>query len=750
MDNSTFLPPELYDVLKNIIHRVCGALLFLFGVVLILGLFCYSNNQDAFNIATTGEAKPFIGNFFNYISDYLIGFFGFLSSLFIGSVFVRYGYQIMLAKISGTNSNIRFLSILLGGVFCSVSLSMIFLNTSVGGLIGGSISNNLSLYLPAFLRILIGFLLIGLTSYFVIIALDFTYSQVWNFLQFISKNLVIFAKNIKNRIKNEDLIEYEPIIKEETEIKESEKSEKKSTPVKKTEKVQVKTPPKKSTGFLLPPLNLLIHSPNQKNSISKIHRQTASLLETCLAEFGVQGNVKNINPGPVVTLYEFEPAPGITINSIIARTDDIARSMEATSIRIATIPGSKMIGIEVPNLDRQTVHFQGLVADSLFQNSKYSIPLVLGQDIGGENVFVDLSKMPHLLVAGRTGAGKSVFMLDIIMSVLYKFTPDECKLILIDPKKVEFSNWKNIPHLLTPVVTDAEKAVNTLKWAVREMELRYDKLGKIGVNNLKDYNKKAEEMRNKGEVKNERVKVGVDPETGQIEYEERPIDLSNMPLLVIVIDEVAELMALAKKEVEICVQRLTQLARAAGIHLVMATQRPSVDVITGIIKSNLPTRISFQTVSAIDSKTILGITGAENLLDKGDMLYISSEFRSPVRIQAPFITNEEAHAVAEWLRAQGSPDYKMSVVDATPEPGTENSSLDRILNGGKPNREDKDEELYQDAVKAVIEKNQPSISYIQRCLHIGYNKAATFIERMEQDGIISEPGHAGKRTVLKK
>jgi len=492
--------------------------------------------------------------------------------------------------------------------------------------------------------------------------------------------------------------------------------------------------------YELPPPELLEKSVFGKNVITPEFKQTAQLLQDHFEEFGIYGKVVGIKPGPIVTQYEFEPEPGTRIAKVTDTASDMTRAMATEKIRITPIPGTQYIGIEMVNRDRKTVRYQTLMSNPMFINSRYALPLALGVNISGDAMYYDLAKMPHMLVAGRTGSGKSVFVQSIITSIVYHFTPDKCKLMIVDPKAVDFAAWENIPHLITPVLTDPTESVNALKWSVRDMEERYQKLKKLGVRNIGEYNQKVAMLRDKGEVLTEQVVVGTDSETGEFEFETREVDLADMSYLVIIIDEVADLMTIARKDVEMCVQRLAQKARAAGIHLVMATQRPSADVITGVIKANFPTRISFQARSNIDSMTTLGEKGAEQLLPCGDMLF-SEAGRAPVRIHGAFIDNDEVNRVAEFLREQGEPEYADGV---TSEDGEDGGAIP----GAPASKEMKSNDLYEQAKEIVLRDKKPTISYIQRRLGIGYNKAATIIERMENEGVISAPDAGGKRHIL--
>ena len=496
-------------------------------------------------------------------------------------------------------------------------------------------------------------------------------------------------------------------------------------------------------AFEIPPLRLLTPPPDNRGPAvdGDALKQNAKLLVGVLDDFGVNGQITTVRPGPVVTLYELEPAPGTKTSRVIGLADDIARSMSALSVRIATVPGRSVIGIELPNHRRETVYLRELLADSSFDKSGMALTLVLGKDIGGQPVMVDLARMPHLLIAGTTGSGKSVAINTMILSLLYRLRPDQCRLIMIDPKMLELSVYDGIPHLLAPVVTEPGKAVVALKWAVREMEDRYRAMSQLGVRNISGYNQRLAEARARGEVLSRTVQTGFDPDTGKPIYEEQPLALEPLPFIVVVVDEMADLMLVAGKDIEAAVQRLAQMARAAGIHLIMATQRPSVDVITGTIKANFPSRISFQVSSKIDSRTILGEQGAEQLLGQGDMLYMAAGGRIK-RIHGPFVSDHEVEDVVRFLKSQGAPEYLDAV---TEEPDEESEDPYALLGGG--NRESGDD-LYDKALAVVARDKKASTSYIQRRLQIGYNRAASLIERMEQEGVVSAPNHKGVREVL--
>src|SRR5580700_5540447 len=499
-----------------------------------------------------------------------------------------------------------------------------------------------------------------------------------------------------------------------------------------------------SSGFLVPSLNLLAAPrASERSTLSSDEiQENATRLEGVLGDFGVRGEIINARPGPVVTLYELEPAPGIKSSRVISLADDIARSMSALSARVAVVSGRNAIGIELPNPTREKVYLRELLASRDYGDTTHRLPLCLGKSIGGESVLVDLARMPHLLIAGTTGSGKSVAINTMILSLVYRLEPDQCRLIMVDPKMLELSVYDGIPHLLTPVVTDPRKAVVALKWAVREMEERYKKMSKLGVRNIDGYNARVVEANGKGEELTRTVHTGYNRDTGEAIYEHEDLDLEPLPYIVVIVDEMADLMMVAGKDIEGAVQRLAQMARAAGLHVILATQRPSVDVITGTIKANFPTRISFQVTSKIDSRTILGEQGAEQLLGQGDMLYMAGGGRIS-RVHGPFVSDEEVEKVVRHLKAQGTPEYLEAVTAEEPHDEDGNPIFDSTAIGGAEGGD-----LYQQAVQIVTRDRKASTSYIQRRLQIGYNRAASLMERMEQEGIVGQPNHAGKREIL--
>jgi S-DNA-T family DNA segregation ATPase FtsK/SpoIIIE len=520
-------------------------------------------------------------------------------------------------------------------------------------------------------------------------------------------------------------------------------------PVRKSKKAKSEAQPSlfkdASTAYVTPPLNILA-SPTKlvRHHLSDdALEQNARLLENVLDDYGVKGEIVSVRPGPVVTMYELEPAPGLKASRVIGLADDIARSMSALSARVSTVPGRSVVGIELPNENRETVLLREILSDKEYGDGNQALPLALGKDIGGQSVIANLAKMPHLLIAGTTGAGKSVAINTMILSLLYKMSPEDCRMIMIDPKMLELSVYDGIPHLLSPVVTDPKKAVVALKWVVGEMEERYRIMSKMGVRNVSGYNARVAEALAKGEDFKRTVQTGFAEDTGEPIFETETFKPEKLPFIVIIVDEMADLMMVAGKEIEACIQRLAQMARASGIHLIMATQRPSVDVITGTIKANFPTRISFQVTSKIDSRTILGEMGAEQLLGMGDMLYMEGGGKI-TRVHGPFVSDEEVEEVVNHLKSFGVPEYIETIIDGPK--GSQENAIDLVLGlGGNTGKEDV---LYDQAVAIVAKDRKCSTSYIQRKLSIGYNKAAKIVEQMEDQGVVSAANHVGKRDIL--
>jgi S-DNA-T family DNA segregation ATPase FtsK/SpoIIIE len=501
----------------------------------------------------------------------------------------------------------------------------------------------------------------------------------------------------------------------------------------------------KYASYEHPPLGLLTNPIEiQRHHLSdEALEENARMLESVLDDYGVKGEIVSVRPGPVVTMYELEPAPGLKASRVIGLSDDIARSMSALSARVSTVPGRSVIGIELPNENREKVVLREILSHRDFGDGNQKLPLALGKDIGGEPIIANLAKMPHLLIAGTTGSGKSVAINTMILSLLYKLSPEECRMIMIDPKMLELSVYDGIPHLLSPVVTDPKKAVVALKWVVGEMEERYRKMSKMGVRNIDGFNGRVKDALAKGEMFSRTVQTGFDDETGDPIFETEEFQPEVLPYIVVIVDEMADLMMVAGKEIEACIQRLAQMARASGIHLIMATQRPSVDVITGTIKANFPTRISFQVTSKIDSRTILGEMGAEQLLGMGDMLYMAGGSKI-TRVHGPFVSDEEVEEIVNHLKGFGPPEYMSGVVEGPSD--DQESSIDLVL--GLGDGSDSENALYDTAVAIVIKDRKCSTSYIQRKLAIGYNKAARLVEQMEDEGVVSSANHVGKREIL--
>lgn len=546
---------------------------------------------------------------------------------------------------------------------------------------------------------------------------------------------------------DDDVVDADPmiLIKPEPRVQHAPiKRKSKSVRARKEEQPSLALEPKED-GYETPPISFLAN-PTEivRHTLSdEALNENARMLENVLEDYGVKGEIVKVRPGPVVTMYELEPEAGMKASRVVGLADDIARSMSALSARVSTIPGRSVIGIELPNDHRETVLFREIIASSAFGDSKFQLPLALGKDIGGEPVVANLARMPHLLIAGTTGSGKSVGINTMILSLLYTLSPKECRMIMVDPKMLELSVYDGIPHLLSPVVTDPKKAVVALKWAVAEMEERYRKMSKMGVRNIDGYNGRVKEALAKGEGFKRTIQTGFDDATGEPVFETEEFTPETMPYIVIIVDEMADLMMVAGKEIEACIMRLAQMARASGIHLIMATQRPSVDVITGTIKANFPTRISFQVTSKIDSRTILGEMGAEQLLGMGDMLYMAAGGKV-TRVHGPFVSDEEVEEIVKFLKAQGEPTYVSGVIEGPV--GEAEANIDTLLGlGGNTNGENA---LYDQAVQIVARDRKCSTSYIQRKLSIGYNKAAKIVEEMEENGIVSQANHVGKREIL--
>lgn len=716
-------------MLKALCHKIYALIWMCASVVLGSSLISYTSGDACWNVISDEKTQNYLGVFGAHLSDLFMQTFGLVSYVLCGLMFVHGVYLWM--NVSKRFVVIKRIIILA----CLIVLCVLLAQNDQGGFIGTIIYNALPPLHGAFYALLWGLVFWGF-----ICCLDI---PLWSMLKWVYSFVIWCAQKYILRHKT-----YEPapvFEKKELPVK-AVKEKKKAVKSEKTKTVEVKQ--KTNTdGFSLP-LPSLLDNPKAQGKESLSHEQMDEIsrkLEGILLQFGVRGEVVRVSPGPVVTLYEFEPAAGIKTSRVIGLAEDLARAMSVVSVRMAVLPGTSVIGIEMPNKVRQTVFIKEIVDTDAFMQKEGILPLILGKDIAGNPVIEDLAKMPHLLVAGTTGSGKSVGINTMILSLLYRFTPDQCKLIMVDPKMLELSVYNGIPHLLTPVVTEPGKAIVALKWTVKEMDNRYRAMATMGVRNIDGYNKKIEEAIATGQKLTRQVQTGFDPETGRPIIETQEMDLKPLPYIVVIVDEMADLMLTAGKEVDIAVQRIAQKARASGIHLIMATQRPSVDVITGTIKANFPSRISFQVTSKIDSRTILGEQGAEQLLGRGDMLFMPSGKR-PKRVHGPFVSDEEVERVVAYLKLQGEAEYNDEVMidDEATDSADGGAVFDKTSFGNS------DGDLYTQAVQVVLRDKKPSISYVQRQLRIGYNRAADLIDRMEREGIITAASPTGKREIIKQ
>lgn len=749
-DKPKFLPDRVSGALKNLVRRIIGGALLLFGIWLTFALIFHDPYLNGFAVASNFGDQSVMGNIVGFVR-YSIGF---IPAIFLFLCVARLGLGLFLNRDDSHTPEYDLLRGFIAICAGSAGLGAMSVGATYGGLAGSIVATDLY---SIFGKItpLFG---IAFFCVFVLMAgklLNIKFSDLSQIVRSVYRSILwLFSvfHLIRPQHYDGDDEEYEEDSDDEEYEEDEEEDEVEETTTRRSRKKAAAAEKKRtrkskasvSDQYELPDPMYLELSTMGKTTVTPELKRNAVALEAHFEEFGVYGKVKGIKPGPIVTLYEFEPDSGVRIAKVTDTVKDMTRAMATENIRIAHIPRTNYIGVEMVNLNRQILRFRSLITNPTFTESKYKLPLALGVDIGGNPMYFDLAKMPHLMIAGRTGSGKSVFVQSIIMSILYHFTPDKCKLMMVDPKGVDFTLWDGIPHMVTPVLTDANESVNALKWSVREMEERYKKLKDLGVQNIEGYNEAVAKLRDSGQTLTKQVAVGTDPETGGLEFEEQEIDLSDMPYLVIIIDEVADLMSVARKDVEACVQRLAQKARAAGIHLVLATQRPDTTVITGVIKANFPTRISFQARSNIDSMTTLGEKGAEQLLAFGDMLF-SEAGRVPVRIHGAFIENTEINKVADFLRAQGEPEYAEGVTDGGDDSGFGGGGA---IPGMPMSKGDKDADLYEQAKQYVIRDKKPTISYIQRRLAVGYNKAAGFMERMEAEGIVSPPDANNKRHIL--
>jgi DNA segregation ATPase FtsK/SpoIIIE, S-DNA-T family len=738
------------SVIRGLSPILFGVPFLLASIFISVALFSYHKDDPSFDKATSGYVHNVTGEYGAFIADPMLQSLG-LASILPVLFFAVFGIKILLRKkIKFVPIRVALLLVttpIFAGTLAFLGHDHSFVTNGYGGFIGSFVKNEMSLrfdediiFWPSIVFIILGS--IG--------ALSLTLGELKKVSIFSARQLIIIGYITIWFCKFSYYSVYRLIAKFSGVRTEDEVYPDLTKPkalveiVSKTPKVEETKARVQSKllldpeDFLLPATSLLKAVP-EKNKSHVINEaalsQNSKILQKVLEDFGIKGEVIKIHPGPVVTLYEFEPAAGIKSSRIIGLADDISRSMSAISARIAVIPGKSSLGIELPNAHREVVYLRELLETKAYQSLEDKLPLILGKNIAGEVVIADLSKMPHLLVAGTTGSGKSVAINTMILSLLYKYSPKQCKFIMIDPKMLELSVYDGIPHLLTPVVTEPKKAVAALKWVVKEMESRYRNMSTLGVRNLDGYNKALAEALRNGTKLEKTVQVGFNPENGEPIFETISMDTNPLPFIVVIVDEMADLMLVAGKDIEGSIQRLAQMARAAGIHLIMATQRPSVDVITGVIKANFPTRISFQVTSKIDSRTILGEQGAEQLLGMGDMLHMRGGGRIE-RVHGPFVDDKEVESIASFLKTQGSPTYIESVTIVEDEDdegfGIESSGDD----------------MYDQAVAIVLKERKASTSYIQRCLRIGYNRAANLIEKMEKEGIVSAPNHTGKREIL--
>lgn len=772
---SRWLPDSLRTVLVRLFAQLRGGAIILVALLLTAALVSYAPTDSSLNAASTAPSMNVLGPAGSAVADVFWQYFGIAGILF-SVVLCAWGWCIATQRgldLFWGRLFAALLSVLSAGIAVAALDPMGALGKTRfwGGAFASLLSHKLVLWLsfPGG-RYVVAFAmgLLALGTLYMASALTFgewhalarwaqgLLHRLFASIAHIARGLwdyVRYRRPFWNRQEPEETDEEEETEEEETDEEDEESDADFSSPHKiqiKTKKALVQRPSasarqarlalRSQGNHTLPPLELLQWpGPNKQNQAemsAEALEKNAKLLESVLADFGVYGRITKVSPGPVVTLYELEPSPGTRSSRVVSLADDIARNMSAVSVRVATVQGRNVIGIELPNKKRETVFLRELLCSDSYTDHPAPLPIILGKDIAGEPVIADLVRMPHLLIAGTTGSGKSVAINTMILSLLYRLPPEKCRFIMVDPKMLELSAYEGIPHLLAPVVTEPKKAIVALKWTVREMEERYRAMSKLGVRNIEGYNIRLTEAAKNDEKLTRTVQTGFDRDTGKPIYEEQPLDLTPLPYIVVIVDEMADLMLVSGKEIESAVQRLAQMARAAGIHLIMATQRPSVDVITGTIKANFPNRISFQVTSKIDSRTILNEQGAEQLLGQGDMLYMSGGGRI-TRVHGPFVRDEEVEAIVKFLKSQGEPEYLEEVTE-------EEEESESFGGGGGGSGDD----LYDKAVDLVLREQKASISFVQRHLSIGYNRAATLIERMERDGVIGEANHVGKREIL--
>ncbi len=778
-------------------NNLVASVLFAYSIIIFLSLITHNKADPSLNLVTSKTASNLLGIVGSYLSDILIQYIGHISSYLLALIFAVWSVHYFNDK----NLNFKWLKISLAcyalislGTILSIikysSLSQFFssLEYIKVGFINFYLSKKILLLFSeynilrslAFLKNIlpssedeaVNVLALTMLTISCLVSLYFTLSiRLADYIYFIKLTLckihyittypfvhIKFFKNLVTKLfsldnsnafyasdgfslKNDASNVVAGNNARSMSADNFAKNNVSGPPPKAINKSATYSAPAISADSIMPSLDLLDNQASEKIkylSAEQIASRIDDLLNV-LSDFGVKGKVVNVKQGPVVTLYEFEPAAGTKSSRVIGLSDDIARSLSAISARIAVMPGRNALGIELPNEERMFFRLKNLLETQEFNDKSILLPLILGKDLGGDPYVADLAKMPHLLVAGTTGSGKSVAINTMIMSLLYRYGPDDCKMIMIDPKMLELSAYDGIPHLLTPVVTEPGKAIVALKWAVKEMENRYRLMSNMGVRNIANFNSKIFEAIKSGKVIERQVQTGFDPESGKPIYENIPVELKKMPFIVVIVDEMADLMLVAGKDIEASIQRLAQMARAAGIHIIMATQRPSVDVITGVIKANFPSRISFKVTSKIDSRTILGEQGSEQLLGRGDMLYMGTSSKI-LRVHGPFVDDGEVQRVTDFLRTSGSPEYINAV--------TESFDEETVGNGDGASYSSSEDDLYSKAVEIVRLERKASISYIQRSLRIGYNKAANIVEEMERKGILSEPNHSGKREIL--
>lgn len=718
-------------------------LLLILAIITGVSLASYNPGDPSFNLSAGTKPSNLLLHFGSYFSEFLYQLMG-VAACLLPMCFASWSY-LLFKNEKIEHFVFRFISVIFSIIFTSALFSLWNIKifpAGAGGVLGLAV-----MYFTLSFKQIIGYEQFVNAAYALLAVIFATFSMAIPFRSY-KIMLILFFKGgwrllqklfEKFRSSNSSEAYYSEDVfgslnqKPEAKFEPLQPAKKKIPAIKKTFEASAS-----QQKNILPSIDLLDEGDKQNfkpQSQAELAEKSEQLIAV-LKDFGVKGQIVAVREGPVVTMYELEPAAGTKSSRVVGLADDIARSLSATSARIAVIPGRNAIGIELPNKQRMFFRLKELLKTPEFNDPNISLPLILGKDLGGSPLVADLAKMPHLLVAGTTGSGKSVAINAMIMSLLYRYTAEECKMIMIDPKMLELSAYDNIPHLMTPVVTEPGKAVVALKWAVKEMENRYRLMSYLGVRNITNYNIKLQEAVKAGKVLERKTQTGFDPETGKPIYDVVPLDMKKMPFIVVIVDEMADLMLVAGKDIESSIQRLAQMARAAGIHIIMATQRPSVDVITGVIKANLPSRISFKVTSKIDSRTILGEQGSEQLLGMGDMLYMGNSAKI-LRVHGPFVDDKEVEKVTNFLRETGAPEYISAVVE-----DEDNAASDPAMG------DDGDDDLYTQAVNIVRTERKASISYIQRCLRIGYNRAANLVEEMEKNGVLSSPNHSGKREIL--